>query len=40
MAIPINLAELQKLINNFLRYKDTMKKYCSENSVKYRTFSH
>lgn len=34
----INLTKHQLLINNFLEYKGTMKKYCAENNVKYRTF--
>lgn len=38
MATAIRIEERQPLINNFAEYKGTMKKYCEENNIKYRTF--
>lgn len=38
MATAIKIEERQPLINNFAKYKGTMKKYCEENNIKYRTF--
>ena len=38
MVTAIRIKERQLLINNFVEYKGTMKKYCEENNIKYRTF--
>jgi hypothetical protein len=38
MVTAIHTEERQLLINNFIEYKGTMKKYCEENNIKYRTF--